>query len=114
MIRGGPREFLTAAPIHWEIGRKRSGLWVTVPKGFAFESSVPRLLRWFLSPDDPDFLLAAAVHDYLLERGFARAFAAGEWHAAALKAGAPRWKAGLAFVCVAVWAVVPPPRPIFF
>jgi len=68
--------------LSWEIGCKGSGLWVEVPAGFLFDVSVPRGLWWAMSPHDPKYLRAAALHDYLLSLGWDRvtsaaAFAAG-------------------------------------
>lgn len=39
-----------------------------VPRGFAFDVSVPRPVRWLFDPHDPRFLRAAALHDYALHR----------------------------------------------
>lgn len=105
VIPGARRAWRTLDPITWEIGKKGSGLWVTVPAGFEFESSVPRLCWWFFPPDDPRFLKAAAVHDWLLEASYAAAFAAGEWHSAAKSSGAPPVRRYLAFLAVAAWTV---------
>ena len=104
--RGEVRRWRTARPIEWQIGRKGSGRWITIPAGREFESSVPRWARWFLDPDDPRFLLAAAVHDYMLEVGiYGPAQAAAEWYDAALAGLAPGWKARLSFLAIAAWAV---------
>lgn len=63
--RHGPG-YITNAPIKWEVGAKGSGLWLTVPKGFTFDVSVPRGLRWLFDPHDPRYLLAACLHDYAI------------------------------------------------
>lgn len=64
---GGIRYRLTAALI-WRIGNQFGPVY-RVPKGFEFEVSVPRLLRWIVSPHDHRFLKAAALHDHMLETG---------------------------------------------
>jgi hypothetical protein len=100
------RRWRTVADVAWEVGRKGSGATITIPAGTEFESSVPWWAHWILPPDDPRFLLAALVHDHLLESGvYGRPQAAAEWFDGALAGGAPGWKARLAFVAVAVWAV---------
>lgn len=105
--RGITRRYRSTRPIEWEIGRQGSDWWVTIPAGTEFESSVPWWARWFISRDDPRFLLAALVHDYLLEEGtYGRPQAAAEWYDGALAGGAPKWKARLAYIGVAAWAVI--------
>jgi hypothetical protein len=105
--RGTSRRWRSSAPVDWEIGRQGSGRWITIPAGRQFESSVPWWAWFFISRDDPRFLLAALVHDHMLEAGlYGRPQAAAEWYDGALAGGAPRWKAKLAYVAVAAWAVV--------
>ena len=97
---------MNAAPIDWEIGAKDSGRFVTIPAGTEFESSVPAWARWFIGQDDPRFLMAALVHDYMLESGlYGRPQAAAEWYDVALAGGAPVFRAKVAFVAIAFWAV---------
>ena len=71
----------------WEVGAKGSGWELNLPKGFEFDISVPRLFEWFLSPHDREVLLAAAVHDELLNRGHDLFFASGEFRRAAIARG---------------------------
>jgi len=96
--RGGRRGYVLAAPLCWNIGKKQSEWLLIIPEGTEFESSVPALLRWALSPDDPAFLKAAVIHDFLLESGFKRAFADSQWLEAALSEQAPPFKARIAYV----------------
>jgi hypothetical protein len=103
--RGGSREYVTVFPIVWFVGKKNSDWRLVIRPGREFESSVPALLRWIISPDDPRFLLAALVHDHLLEAGYRPFFAAGEWYDAALSRGAPRWLALPAAFVVAVFTI---------
>lgn len=70
---------------------------LTVPAGREFESSVPRMLRWVFSPDDPVFLKSAVIHDVLLEEGFRKAFADSQWFEAALSEHAPEWLTWMAY-----------------
>lgn len=79
--------YLTIDPISWEIGRKGSGLFVTVPAVFFFDVTVPRALRWLFDPHDPRYLKASALHDYLLLQGWDRPSAGAVFYAA-LKADA--------------------------
>lgn len=101
--------FVTDEPVDWEVGFKGNGQWVTIPEGTAFDVSVPWFLRWFIDPRDERWFLGALVHDYLLVSGrLGRAQAAAEFYDGALAGGAPPWKARLAFVAVATWAVYKP------
>jgi hypothetical protein len=104
--RGTTRRHRSTEPVSWHVGHKDSGYKIEIPPR-DFESSVPWWARWFIHPDDPRFLLAALVHDHMLEAGiYGRPQAAAEWFDGALAGGAPRWKAKLAFVAVAAWAVL--------
>ena len=67
-------------PLKWEVGKIGSGLFVTVPKGFRFEVSVPKWLRWLIDRRQRRYLLAAAVHDHLLIDGWSRNRAAIEFY----------------------------------
>ena len=68
--------YITTAPLSWEIGRKGSGLFLTVPQGFAFDVSVPWAFRWAFNPHDPRYRKAAALHDFALADGWDRVSAA--------------------------------------
>lgn len=87
--KGGSRGYVVTHDLHWWIGKEYSGWLLTVPAGTEFESSVPWALTWVFSPDDPFYLKAAAVHDFLLERGYRPAFADVNWIEAALSVRAP-------------------------
>ena len=104
--RGTKRRWRTYQPVRWEVGTKGSGAWVTIPAGTDFEISVPWWGRWYIGQDDPHFLLAALVHDYMLERGiYGPAQAAAEWYDGARASNAPAFKAKVSFLAVAFWAV---------
>lgn len=96
--RGGSRDYVITQPICWWIGKKNSGWKLTVPVGKEFESSVPQLLWWLWSPDDPYFLKSAAIHDTLLEQGYRRAFADSQWIEAAMSERAPMLRSRVAYV----------------
>ena len=106
--KGG--RYVLLLPFHWRIGGPMVDHKVIIPAGFTFDSSVPRALHWLLSPHDPRFLLAACVHDWLVEQGYGRAQAAAEWYDGARKGGAPYGLARWAYVAVAIWAVFKPAR----
>jgi len=104
--RGTSRRWRSTQAMPWEVGTKGSGNHITIPAGREFESSVPWWAVWLISRDDPRFLLAALVHDYLLEAGiYGRPQAAAEWFDGAMAGGAPVLRAKLAFVALAAWAV---------
>lgn len=79
-------------PLSWEVGTTGSGLIVTVPKGTIFDVSIPRPLRWLFDPHDPAYLKAAALHDELLRRGWARTTAGAEFHEALRADGVALWR----------------------
>jgi len=107
--RGSVRRWRAYDPVEWEVGTKSSGVWITIPAGTEFETSVPWWAGWFIGRDDPRFLLAALVHDYLLEAGtYGRVQAAAEWYDGSRAANAPAFKAKIGFVAVAFWAVFKP------
>lgn len=105
--RGVKRRWRNVSPIIWEVGRKGSGNHITIPAGTEFESSVPWVGRWFIGRDDKRFLLAALVHDHMLESGrYGPLQAAAEWFDGALAGGAPRTKAKIAVVGITLVTVI--------
>lgn len=111
-MKGGSRGYVVTSPITWQIGKRGSGWVLHIPEGVEFESSVPRLLHWIWSPDDPFYLKAAAIHDTLLESGFRQAFADSQWFEAALSEQAPPMRARLAHAAMTArrffkWAFQP-------
>lgn len=91
-------DYITNVPKKWELLKKGSGIWITVPKGFVFQSSVPRLLWWVFDPHDPVYLWAACLHDWLLKFGARPASAAAAWYDGALSCHAPKLKTKLAHI----------------
>ena len=98
-------DYTLSEPLNWTVGGKFAPHPVTIPAGFCFQSSIPRALWWAISPHRPDLLLAACVHDYVLDQGHSRLQAAGEWLDGARAGGAPSWLAKLAGSAVALWAI---------
>ena len=98
--KGGSRGYVVTREVVWEIGKKGSGWIFKVEVGREFESSVPPLLHWVLSPDDPHFLKPAAIHDKLIEEGYRRPFADAEWLDAARSVHAPRLKRELGSIAM--------------
>lgn len=79
-------------PLSWEVGAPGSGLIVTVPAGTVFDVSIPVGLRWLFDPHNPAYLKAAALHDEMLLRGWARTTAGAEFHEALKADGVARWR----------------------
>lgn len=101
--RGNVRRWRLTEDLNWHVGQKTSRITVTIKAGREFESSVPIWARWFISQDDPRFLLAALVHDTLLEEGYYGPLqAAAEWFDGAIAGGAPRWKAIPAYIAISI------------
>lgn len=80
-IRGTIR-YEALQELRWEVGAKGSGLFIIVPRGFIFDVSIPRLLRWAMDPHDRRFLKAAALHDAIRGDGWDRVTAGAIFHAA--------------------------------
>lgn len=50
---------------------------IHIPAGFVTDlASIPRLARWYCRPDDPRYIVAAIVHDYLYRFGMVPRFLA--------------------------------------
>jgi hypothetical protein len=85
-------------PLSWEVGvlttedRPGSGMILTVPAGTVFDVSIPVGLRWLFDPHDPHYLKAAALHDEMLKRGWARTTAGAEFHEALKADKVARWR----------------------
>lgn len=103
--RGTFRCWVPVTSRRWAVGGPHVAHVIELPAHREFESSVPRWARWIIDPEDPRFMLAARVHDYLLEEGYGRTQAAAEWLDGARALGAPDLLARLAYVAVAAWAV---------
>ena len=102
-IRLEGTEYISLIPITFDLGFKGSGFSYTVPKDFKFEVSVPRGLRWVLSPHNPKYLKAAAIHDHMLERGWDRPTAGGVFQAALKVSGVGSTKRLTMFFAVTLW-----------
>jgi len=67
--------YVTVQDIHWPRPM------VHVPRGFRFNVSVPRLLRWLVDPHDERLLRAACFHDYAIhELGWSRPLSGALWN----------------------------------
>lgn len=96
-------KFVTTKEVVWELGRLGSGVFVVVPVGYYFDVSVPRCLHWLLDPKTPEFLKAACLHDYLLERGWSRTSAAGPFSEALAAEGVARTTRLVMTLSVIAW-----------
>ena len=93
-VVGGKRGYVTTQEVPWEIGKPRSGLFLYVPEGFEFESSVPDWLPVsIMDPHDERFLPAAMIHDYMLRNRFGAIASGAEWYRAARIKGVGKWDA---------------------
>lgn len=96
------------APLVWEMGRKGSGLTITVPKGFASDlASIPSPVRWWLNPADARFARAAILHDWFLaSRDWSRVTASAEFFEALRAGGVGRFKATAMAIAILVWTLL--------
>lgn len=118
-------KYISTEELVWDVGYLGSGLIVTVPVGTVFDVSIPqppkrpKFLIWYpfwfvyslpfkiinkiFNPHDPKFLKAAALHDTMLIRGWARTTAGAEFHEA-LKADKVRiWKRLIMWLAVSLF-----------
>lgn len=101
--------YITNETLSWEVGLKGNGNWVKIPAGTKFDVSVPFPFRWFINPNDSRWFIGALVHDYFInQKILGRAQSAAEFYDGSLAGGAPKWKARIAYVAVAFWAVYKP------
>lgn len=75
-------DYLTDEYVEWDISHKGSDWVLRIAKGTPFNLSVPKLLRWLISPHNRQMLPAALVHDELLKMGADIAFASAEFRRA--------------------------------
>lgn len=78
-IRVGGIRYRLGSPVRWYLGAKNSPWWLDMDGSEEFDSSVPRLLWWLVSPHHERWLLPAKVHDTLLQTTDPE-FAAAEWY----------------------------------
>lgn len=105
-VEGTRKMYKLTADLMWEIGSKGSGWQVIVPKGTPFDISVPKLLEWAQSPHDRAVLLAAAVHDELLNLGHDVGFASAEFRRAALARKQTKIWAWVLFLATLIWTAM--------
>ena len=97
---------MTTHKVTWEMGKKGSGLFVHVPQDFEFESSVPSWIpKFVMDPDDPRYLPAAMIHDFLLRQGFGAVSSGAEWYRAARLEGVRKWSAFIRLLPVLTYTV---------
>ena len=99
------RDYLTGSDLSWDIGRKGSNWKLIIKKGFKVNVSAPRFLEWAIDVHDKDLLAAAAIHDWLLEQGFDKAFASSEFRRALRARGVSHIKAWGLFFATLVWTI---------
>ncbi|MCB9994070.1 MAG: DUF1353 domain-containing protein [Hyphomicrobiaceae bacterium] len=105
-VPGTEISYVLDAPLIWDIGREGSSWQMIIPAGTTFDISVPRLARWYLSPDDRVVLPCAALHDQLLYKDFDRPFASAEFRRAALSRGTRPFRAWVLFWSTLVYTVI--------
>jgi hypothetical protein len=95
--------YITERPISFELGFKGSGFTYTVPVDFIFDVSVPKGLKWLISPHNPKYLKAAAIHDHMLFSGWDRPTAGGVFQAVLKVSGVNSTKRLAMFFAVTLW-----------
>lgn len=103
LVAGERKLYVLQSDLCWNVGKKDSGYLLELPLGTTFDISIPRLFEWLLNPHDRRVLLAAALHDELLRRGFDIGFASAEFRRAAIARHYPGWKAWGLFGATLIW-----------
>ena len=96
-------KYFVVSELVWEVQAIGTGMFVRVPVGFLFDVSVPWYARWLIDPDDHRFMKASCLHDYLLEQGVDRMFAAAVFSNALRADGVSRVKRLIMTVGVVVF-----------
>lgn len=96
-------QYLTIKPLAWEVGKVGSQLWITVPSYTFFDVSVPRIMRWWVSPHDSRFLKAAALHDFALRSNWDRVSSASLFSEALRATKVPAFKRLICTLAVILW-----------
>jgi len=95
--------YVATKPLSWEVGVKGSGLVINVPEGALFDVSIPVGLRWLFDPHNPAYLKAAALHDEMLLRGWARTTAGAEFHEALRADKVSAWRRLVMWLAVSLF-----------
>ena len=98
---GGMR-YALVAPLVWHVGTE-SGPVYEVPAGYEFDVSIPWWARWIFSPHERAYHKAAALHDHMLEAGWNRMTAGGEFHEALKADGVAMWRRLIMFLAVVLY-----------
>ena len=79
-----PKLYGSIGGYQWEIGKRGSGGFIIVEdfyeSGYNFDVSVPKIAEFALDPHDVNHLVAAGIHDRMLELGYDTAVASAEFH----------------------------------
>ncbi len=102
-IHVGGIVYRTRSPIIWAVGFKESNWRVIVPASFEFDVSVPFWLRCLFNPHEPRYFKAAALHDWLLKKGWDRMVTGAVFHDALRADGVSKWRALAMWLAVSLW-----------
>ena len=90
----------------WHIGKKYSNWYLKLEAGKPFDISVPRGLGFIQSRHDRDVLMAAWVHDRLLEMGFDKPFASSEFRRACIARGVGTFRSWMLFYATLFYTTI--------
>lgn len=76
----GDDNYIVTEEIKWELGKAGSGFVLKIPVGFTFNFSCPRMLSWAINANNPQYMLAACLHDYLLFQKWRRGRSSVEFY----------------------------------
>lgn len=101
-------EWLTARAFSYEVGKKGSGLVVTVPEDTLTDlATMPRVLWPLFPPHDPRYAAAFVLHDHLCRwPGFSRVVTDAVLYEALRALGASAPKAWLVYAAVSAWRMI--------
>lgn len=100
------KAYTLGADMHWPMGRSDSPYILVIKRGYRVDVTAPRWAEKFIDVHDHDLLAAAAVHDYLLEMGYDKAFASAEFRRCLRARGFSSIEAWTAFFLTLIWTTL--------
>lgn len=102
----GDKNYVVTEEIKWELLKSGSGFVLRIPVGFMFNFSCPRVLSWLINPNNPKYMLAACVHDYLLLQKVNRGRSSIEFFYALRALGVGTYAATILTAGVMIWVSI--------
>lgn len=94
-------------PLHWDIGKKDSGLTYVVNPDFSSDlASIPSFARIILNPADSRFAKASILHDSMLKDNWSPRTSSAEFYEALIASGVKKYTAFLMYISVFLYTTL--------